>query len=123
MLLRKSYNGNFDSPIFFLSFLKACQKLADKNIFLSRYVSSMYPINTRMNWVTYPCISPLIFSSGETFLKNKVIIKQDTFKVGLICSLSVYKGYHNFIRLATLSLDKNLEYFLIINGDEKSFYH
>ena len=75
-----------------------------------------------MNLVTYPCISPLIFSSGEMFLKDKVIIKQDTFKIGLICSLSVYKGYHNFIRLATLSLGQNLEYFLIINGEEKSFY-
>ncbi|WP_373473244.1 glycosyltransferase family 4 protein [Sphingorhabdus lacus] len=93
---------------------------ADRLVYLSEYVKVAMKdtISGVPSKITYPCVDPVILNNANDLAQEKS--RNGQFTVGLICSLIWFKGYREFIQLASICPD--LRFVLVLNGTAEAFY-
>lgn len=92
---------------------------ADRLVYLSEYVKTAMQETIRgvPSTITYPCVDPVILKNANSLTLQTP--KNDQFTVGLICSLIWFKGFREFIQLA--SICQNYRFILVLNGTAEAF--
>jgi glycosyltransferase involved in cell wall biosynthesis len=92
-------------------------RFADRIIYVSRYVEDMLSPSLAAvpHRITYPCVDPTIVAASRAAVEREVA----PFVVGLICSMTWYKGYRAFVALAAHC--PQFAFLLILNGDRERF--
>jgi glycosyltransferase involved in cell wall biosynthesis len=108
-------------PWIFLIFLQLCVLLSKgRVIFLSNFLKDKSPLLRLLkNHITYPCIDQEFYFLDIGSLTGRMKARFSDRVVTLVCSQIWFKGYDQFILLASKMPD--CTFLLILNGSELQF--
>ena len=110
-------------PWIFLIFLQCCALLSKSRVvFLSKFLKDKSPLLQLLNnHITYPCITSEFYFLDAGSLEAHMEVRFRERVVTLVCSQIWFKGYKQFILLASKMPD--CTFLLILNGSELQFEH